>query len=425
MTRTEFLKKYLLKFAVVLALLALLAYLFSHALGMTEGSLHTMAVRRISDRRITSADAYLFREERVLFAGENGLVDTLEKNGAKVRKNTTVAMFYPSDSDSEMLRARQSAIDEINRYISILKESELPAGTPVSAANGFRDEAETCYQTIRNAIDRGSFDELSSLEDSFLIGLNRYMVLSGKETSLSSILDELYAEKARLTGESGREIRDEGADGVGGISGTFYDRNYVDGYENLFTAEELATLTPARFSELRASAAPEAQPGTVGKMVYGYSWHLVMNLPNSIAQTLREGGTYSFGFPENDGRTLSLLLVSAVTGETESMLVFRSDSTPAGFDYHRVQRVEITVDETDGFYIPEAALQLRSVNGEEQDGVFVFENSIVRFRRIDVLYRGDGYCIVALPTESEITELSEGDILITSGKNLYDGKGYQ
>ena len=107
------------------------------------------------------------------------------------------------------------------------------------------------------------------------------------------------------------------------------------------------------------------------------------------------------------------------------MLVFRADSTPAGFDYHRVQRVEITTEKTEGFYVPESALQTRTVNGEEQEGVYVFENSIVRFRRIEVLYRGDGYCIALRPDASEITELREGDILITSGKNLYDGKGYQ
>lgn len=425
MTRVEFLKKYLLRFAVVLALLALLLYLFSHALGMTEGSLHTMPVRTVSDRQITSANAYLFRDERVIGTDETGLVDALAENGAKVRKNTPIAMFYPMELDAETMASRQSGLDEVNRYLDILEESQLPPGTPVSDANGFRDEAVSYYREIRDAIERGDFDELSAYEDAFLIRLNRYTVLSGKTESLDSLLSTLRAEKQRLLTVKGEEIRDEAEEGESYTSGTFYDRNYVDGYESIFDMEELADLTPERFAELQKQAPQREGKVTVGKMVYGYSWHLVMNLENSVAKRFEEGGTYSFSFPENDGRTLSLTLVTSTEGDEETMLVFRSDSTPAGFDYHRVQRVEITVERTEGFYVPESALQTRTVDGHEQDGVYVFKNSVVRFRRIEVLYRGDGYCIVARPSESEITELTENDILITSGQDLYDGKGYQ
>lgn len=422
MTRMEFLKKYLLRFSIVLALLAILLYLFSHALGMTEGSLHTTAVRTVTDRQITSADAYLFRDEQVLYTEETGLVDVLAENGSKVKKNKAVARFYPMELDAETMESRQMGLEEITRYLHILEESQLPAGTPVSDANGFRDEALAAYRSLRTSIDRGDFDGITGISNELLIQLNRYMVLSGKTEELSDILDTLRREKARfLTGE-GKEIRDTDP---ARTSGTFYDRTYVDGYESIFNMEALDTLTPESFSALEESAPQRAGTVTVGKLVYGYSWHLAMSLSNHVAQSFAEGGTYSFSFPENDGRTLTLTLVTRAEGETETMLVFRSDSTPAGFDYHRVQRVEITVSKTEGFYVPESALQTRTVDGEEQVGVYVFENSIVRFRRIEVLYRGDGYCIAVLPDASEITELREGDILITSGRNLYDGKGYQ
>jgi len=424
-TRAEFLKKYLLKFAIVLALLALLLYLFSHALGMTQGSLHTTAVRTVSDRQITTADAYLFRDERVLFEEDAGIVDALVKNGAKVKKNTAVATFYPMTLDAETLKARQNGLDNVNRYLRVLEESQLEAGTPVSDANGFRDAAVGIYRELRDSIDRGAFDELFATEDDFLTQLNRYMVLSEKSESLASLLDILRAEKQRLLTGTGRAVVDRAQNGEAYTSGTFYDHTYVDGYEAIFHTSELAELTPERFAELRSQPAQKNGTVTVGKMVYGYSWNLVMNLASDVAERFDEGGAYSFSFPENDGRTLTLTLESKSEGEVETMLVFRSDSTPAGFDYHRVQRVEITVATTQGFYVPESALVTRTVGGEEQQGVYVFKNSVVRFRRIEVLWRGDGYCIVARPEESEITELTERDVLITSGRNLYDGKGYQ
>ena len=422
MTRTEFLKKYLLRFAVILALLALLLYLFSHALGMTEESLHTIPVRTVSDRQITSADAYLFRDEQVLYTEESGLVDVQVENGSKVKKNKSVATFYPMELDAETQAARQNGIDEVNRYLHILEESQLPAGTPVSEANGFRDEAMALYRELRVAIDRGSFEGLPGLSGELMIQLNRYMVLSGKSESLDSLLALLRSEKQRYLKGSGREIRDADPSRT---SGTFYDRTYVDGYESVFDMEALAALTPESFAELKSASSRTEGKVTVGKLVYGYSWHLAMNLPSGIASEFEDGGVYSFSFPENDGRTLRLTLVSHTEGEEETLLVFRSDSTPEGFDYHRVQRVEITLDTTEGYYVPESALQMRTVDGEEQEGVFIFKNSMVSFCRIEVLYRGDGYCIVARPDVSEVTELREDDILITSGKNLYDGKGYQ
>jgi hypothetical protein len=58
-------------------------------------------------------------------------------------------------------------------------------------------------------------------------------------------------------------------------------------------------------------------------------------------------------------------------------------------------------------------------------GVYVFEESTVRFRRIDVIWRGEGYAIAALPGEGSLTELYENDILIVSGNDLYEGKVYR
>ena len=55
----------------------------------------------------------------------------------------------------------------------------------------------------------------------------------------------------------------------------------------------------------------------------------------------------------------------------------------------------------------------------------MFEASTVRFRRAELIWRGDGYAIAALPGEGSSTELYENDILIVSGKDLYEGKVYR
>ena len=100
--------------------------------------------------------------------------------------------------------------------------------------------------------------------------------------------------------------------------------------------------------------------------------------------------------------------------------IFSTEDSPAWFSYQRIQSVEITVGSSTGYYVPDSAL----VQNNGGDGVYIFRDSTVYFRRIEILYRGDGYCIVAEQGERGDDYLSLYDILITSGKNLYDGKVY-
>ena len=266
-------------------------------------------------------------------------------------------------------------------------------------------------------IVEGGFSRLPEIEDELLVQLNRYLLLTGKSEELTSLLEGLRERKAALLGSVLDAAESERS------SGTFYNGDYVDGYENVFTLASLQDLNAERFAALK-DASPEAEAETlctVGKMVYGYSWYLAMEIDASLAPLFAEGDVYTVNFPENEDRSIRMTLERLQEEGERALMVLRSDNSPANFVYYRAQTVEIAIGETEGFYIPETALQ--TVNGVE--GVFIFEESTVRFRRIDVIYRGDGYCIVAQPQDSETTQIKLNDVLITAGQNLYDGKVYQ
>jgi hypothetical protein len=79
------------------------------------------------------------------------------------------------------------------------------------------------------------------------------------------------------------------------------------------------------------------------------------------------------------------------------------------------------VSEHEGYYVPESALH--TVNG--QVGVYVLENSTLHFRRVKILWRGDGYCIVARAEDGTGSEIYLNDMIVTEGRKLYDGKVYE
>ena len=96
---------------------------------------------------------------------------------------------------------------------------------------------------------------------------------------------------------------------------------------------------------------------------------------------------------------------------------------PENFDYGRVQSVKLIMGSTTGYRVPEQALHTR----EGMDGVYVLSGSEVIFRRVTVLYRGDGYVVVAerdYSTENykEFLNLNDQIIVSLSDGELYDGR---
>ena len=416
MTRKGFLQKYALRIAVTMAMLGLIVYTVAHAMGFAMGNVLTTPVRRITDTQITSAEGYLVRNEEVLTATTEGLVDSLVENGTKVGKNVSVAKVWSTDKSGDALAAAQLQLSRINRSIRILEESQLKAGTPLSEANKYRAEYTALYREISAATEEGKLDQIPVLEEKLLIALNRYVSLIGDTDETRAHLQSLRQEKETLIGAaSATEIKSETS------SGLFYESRYVDGFEDAFSMTALEELTPEGLHTLVESTPTLPEGQTVGKLVYGYEWYLALELSPSVAAGFGVGREYRFAFPENNGATAKLTLEKTVVGDGTVLAVFRCESHPNDFLFYRKQTVEITVGETEGFYIPETAL----VNENGIMGVYVFEESTVRFRQAHIIWMGEGYAIAKLPGEGSLTELQENDILIVSGNDLYEGKVYR
>ena len=412
MTRREFLKKYLLKFSVFLLLAGLIVYTVYHVAGSSSGGLMTIPVRQITDLRMEKGEAYLFREEQVLSVPASGVIHGVANSGGKVEKNAVLAQVWDGYAPEAQVAA-QATLDRLNRTLRILKESRLPPGTPLSMAEQYKAEAATLYLQMQQTVAKGDWSALGGISDEMLVRLNQYGLLTGRTAGIEEMITSLTRERDALLLGSCTTVQNTQA------SGYFYDRTYVDGYESLFTPQALSGLTEATLEELK-QASPLQGPGTtVGKMVYGYTWYLAVELDCAPDWWTVED-PYRLRFPLMDGAELTMVCQQVLPRTSGgSIVVFRSEELPAWFSYARCQGVEVIMGSTEGYYVPEAAL----VRENGVDGVYIFRDSTVQFRRIELLYRGEGYCMVA---ESGGREgyLDLYDIMITYGTNLYDGKVY-
>ena len=96
---------------------------------------------------------------------------------------------------------------------------------------------------------------------------------------------------------------------------------------------------------------------------------------------------------------------------------------PSGFDYARVQEVELLVNSIQGYRVPTEALTTQ----KGLDGVYVLSSSEVFFRRVNILYRGADYVVVAerdASTENykEFLNLNDRIITFVSDGELYEGR---
>lgn len=134
------------------------------------------------------------------------------------------------------------------------------------------------------------------------------------------------------------------------------------------------------------------------------------------------GETYRLQFVENGDAVIPMTL----TYETEDsvyggkIFVFFANRLPSGFVFSRSQSVSIEVSTASGIYVPKSAVH--RMGGSYC--VYVLRGSVVRLRRIDIVYEGTDYYLAAtgIVGEGGAEYLDTNELLITRGSNLFDGR---
>lgn len=415
MTGKQFLKKYAVKFLAALCMLCLLVYTFYHAIGKSSASLLTTPVRNITDTAILSGDACLFRDETLLTTEKRGIVNELAVSGQKVGKNVPLAEVWYGPAAEEQ-EAVQAELDAINRMLTVLEDS-LDSSVTLSAMDTYRQKASDLALNIRYEIQNGNWSATESLGFELLTYANRVLAVAGNRTEMELLRTQLRERRASLLYGDAQTLSNTAS------SGYFYGYRQVDGYEQLFTVEALRGLTTQNF-ESYATMEPQLSEGfAVGKMVYDYDWYLAVRFSADASEYLTVGESYSVAFPEDGEAELRMECTALLTDEAGqgTVAVLYSCEHPQDFSYLRRQNVQINLGETEGYYVPSTALY----DEDGQECVYVLEGNTVERRRIEVIYRGDGYVIATKQPADDTDYLQLNEMLLLSGKNLYDGKVYQ
>lgn len=384
--------------ALLTALVALMSagmvlYFGYHLVNTFTSDVTAAPAYEITENEYRRAQGYIFRSEEPVISYQQGTPDYRVEDASRLAVDDLICDIYTSIAEDV-----RTEIALIDREIELL-EASIDPGVITSGLPEAIVEAKDEYRSIMNLLAEGRYSDAAAAADAFRAALNRVEWLDGNTEDFKKILSELLARRSALLASYGRKIGSANADTVG-----YFFKN-TDGYEEIFLPSLLSDISMGGFAQLIESE-PADVSMNVGKMIYDSKWYICIPLGADSAKGFAEGERYNIIFNDNAGLSISMLLERLVLDlddhdadgdRAEALLVFSTREMPKGFSYYRIQDVSIEFAAHKGYRIPISAL--RYYDG--MTGVYVLNGGYVFFRRVEVIYEGNGYFIAADYSDAE------------------------
>jgi hypothetical protein len=412
-------------------ILLLILYTVYHCVAAFSDRVVTGVVTDGVDRITVQGEAVLLRDEQVLtVSGGHHLVSYPNPGGAKVNITTPLAELYLMGGDTQTLQQTQAQLQALDRQIALCEK--LPLSDMLSSLPALQQAARE--QLIQNnrlsssgaplySLDTGSFD--------LLLLLNRIAALTGESPSASALIASLKAERHMLLSSGYGQTVTLQSISSASTGGYFFYADTVDGYEDILSRAALADMTANEWERLLSQPPRTYGNGVtvVGKLASFFHWSIVLPVATDATQRLEMGETYPVAFQNQQRLTVPMTLDRIIPAGDQSLLVLTAEVMPDGFSYPRFSQVELIMEETRGYHIPETAL----VETDGRTGVYILERGRVTWRDVRILSRGEGYVLVYTPTKAEREDneddtyhydryLALSDVVITDGDDLSDGQ---
>ena len=351
-------------------------------------------------------DGTIIRRESIVTGSKKGSLHFAVDNGMRVAKNGVIATVYGSDEASIAI----SEISDIKKQISDIEEM-----------TAYNDLQAVDLDVVNNKIDkalnsmvlgtRGSnFEGVAQNINQLLSAINRRQLVTGEQSDFS---DKLSALKSKLAELEGSLPADKGSIRAA-ESGYFVSD--TDGYETVFTGEDLSAIT----SEFLSSAKPKESPkNAIGKIVSDYEWYIAAPISLNDSLKYKEGDTLTINTSIKSHSSLSVTVKRINVSEelNEAVIVFSCQQMSSELATLRRGNMTVVSKTYSGLKVSRRAL--RVIDGES--GVYVLSGRSVKFVPVNVIYRADDY-VICEQEVSNSSVLRLYDDVVVKGRNLYDGK---
>ena len=385
--------------------LAVLAYFGIQTYRYCADPLTTTVAYTYEMEETSPANGYVVRDEQVLSGGADGLMKLSRNEGEKVSKDGQIAVIY---KDKASLN-RQNQIDKLETRIDQLRYAAT-ASADSAATLKLDNQIEQDIYAVRKAVTADSLDSADeSVERLRALVLKRDYSYSGGKAE--SKIEELQAELTALRSKAASSTRVVTAP----VSGTY--SAVADGYEKTLTPAMLENLTPSFLSNVKRDSSVSSP---LGKLILGDVWYYAATMNSADAKSLSSGSHVTLRFSKGTDRDLVAVVQSVSSKENDRVaVVFASRQYLSKVTLLRQQSADVIRKSISGIRVPADAIRL---NKKNVSGLYCVVGVTARFKPVKVLYSSGDFVLVKAASQGTRDQLRNGDQVIITAKNLYDGK---
>lgn len=402
------------KIAAMLVFLALACYLGVYFWRSVKDPVVTAPAVLATVRAETQISGIVVRDETLLIS-DAAYISLAVADGKRVAKDSPVAVTYENrDAAARAERIRELEL-EIRQAESVL--SGLVSAEELSARN---TAVETAARSLAAAVARHEV----TLAEEHSLNLRSLLFANSAQTVTAGDLIVLRAELEKLTRVSVSDTESVTAPASGVFS------TLLDGYEHLKTSA-LRSLTPTQLREMMDSPR-EAPANAIGKLVGASRWYFAALLDaeafDAASATLCVGGRVTLEMGRYYGLPLEVKIEDI--GRTEDggrVVVFSCTQALADTLAMRKATATLVVDRHSGIRVPKQAVYSETAeSGETLQYVYTLTGVQAEKKYIEIVWETEDFYLAAEGVErvegAEGAALREGNEIIVSARDLYDGK---
>ena len=350
-----------------------------------------------------SVTGWVVRQETPLPDTSGTLLRQVQE-GEKVHAGQTVAMAYASKSALEVVSRLEDTELKLQQ-LQFARSSFLDSDAALKVDSDISDSILRLHIATADGDYATATQEMSAMKTAVLKRSYSYESLEQIDQAIAQTRSDISTLQNQLSGATSVKTA------VAGVySGS------TDGSEEALTPDFLTDVSPARLDALSTGSAVKS----AGKIITDNTWYFAANIPAQQARELQVGQEVTLRLSKGLQQDTPAYVQSISAEEDGRVAVVLSCTRYISqVTLLRHQQGEILLREYKGLRVPSAALRM---DEEGSLQLFCRLGAYVCSKPVDLVYRGDGFCLVrSAQGAADARILRQGDLVISTARALTDG----
>lgn len=372
-------------------------------------NINTQIALETTGTQSVKGEYFAVRDELLLEQNAGGTVVTLAENGSAVAQGDPVALLFGDPAGAQAYSDASANRNELAVY----KQLESLNFSSAPDMDKLDKEIDGIFSLYLDHVSGEDYAAASQMLSQLRSKLAAKEIAVGGRLDFSAAINRLEAALAAY--ESDEPVYKKLS-----VDSSGYFIGGADGFENNISYKNAPSAGPEDVRSALKSQAQNRGGDVYGRLVKEYKWYVLVCLDKQQAAQLKVDNMYSVKL-ENADEPLPFRLVSLNKGaEDEFAAVLQCNIMNRQVSAFRKGDIEIIYASKTGLKVNASAVRTlkNEATGKDEKGVYIDKNGVVRFRRIDIIFWGDGYVIAGLTDKNE---LKMYDQVIVSGRRLREG----